>query len=136
MVAGAATHGMDFAVLIATKDLSVYIKTSSWDVTPDVHDTSGGGIVGKTFRGGQISRSLTIGGWTDNSTTNGPRSLELLAGQSAAFERRPDGTGSTKRKQTGNVIVGKYSESSKNDDIFQWTCDLQVTGDVVEGTQT
>jgi hypothetical protein len=121
--------------LIATKNLTTYIKTHTWEVNPDVHDTTGSGTDNKTFRGGQIARTITIGGWTDDDTTVGPRLLELMAGASAAFERRPSGTGTGKRKQTGNVIVGKYNETGKNDDIFQWTCDLQVTGAVVEGVQ-
>jgi hypothetical protein len=130
-----AAHGKDFGLLIATKDLTAYIKTHTWEVTPDVHDTSGAGVDDKTYRGGQIARTITIGGWTDDDTTDGPRALELMAGETAAFERHPDGTGAPKRKQTGNVVIGKYNETGKNDDIFQWTCDLTVTGAVTEGVQ-
>lgn len=131
-----AAHGKDFALLIATKALTTYLKTHTWEVTPDVHDMSGSGADDKTFRGGQINRTITIGGWTDDDTVDGPRMLELMAGETAAFERRPDGTGTGLRKQTGSIVVGKYNETGKNDDIFQWTCDLQVTGAVTEGTQS
>lgn len=131
-----AAHGKDFGVMIATKALTAYIKTSNWEVTPDVHDTSGSGITDKTYRGGQVSRTFTIGGWTDDDTTDGPRALELMAGETATFERHPDGTATGRRKQTGSVVVGKFAETSKNDDIFQWTCDLQVTGSVTEGVQS
>lgn len=130
-----AAHGKDYGLLISSKDLTAFIKTHNWEVTPGVHDTTGSGTDDMTYRGGQIARAITVGGWTDDDTTDGPRALELMAGDTVTFERRPDGTGTGKRKQTGSVVVGKYSESAKNDDIFQWTCDLQVTGTVTEGTQ-
>lgn len=136
MATGTADHGKDFGIKIATKVLTAYTKTGNWEVNPDVHDTSGSGITDKTYRGGQISRSLTIGGWTDDDTAAGPRYLETIAGTTVTFERYPSGIGTGKRKQSGSVVVGKYVESSKNDDIFQWTVDLQVTGAVTEGTQT
>lgn len=135
MTTGVADHGKDFGIIIGGVTLTAYNKTGSWEVNPDVHDMSGGGTVNKRYRGGQIQRTLTIGGWTDDDTEDGPRSLEPLAGQTVTFERHPSGTGTGKRKQTGSVVVGKYVETSKNDDIFQWTCDLTVDGAVTEGTQ-
>jgi hypothetical protein len=131
-----AAHGKDFGLLIATKNLTSYIKTHTWETTPDIHDTSGSGMDDKTYRGGQVSRTITIGGWTDDDTTDGPRALDLMAGETATFERHPDGTAATRRKQTGSVVIGKYNETGKNDDIFQWTCDLQITGTVTEGVQS
>lgn len=136
MPEGVADHGKDFGIIINTKTLTAFTKTGNWEVNPDVHDVTGGGTDDKKFRGGQIARTLTIGGWTDDDTTDGPRHLETIAGDTVTFERHPSGTGSGKRKQTGSVVVGKYVESSKNDDIFQWTCDLSITGSVVEGTQS
>lgn len=139
MPTGEADHGKDFAIIFDVGgddvELTTYTKTGSWEVTPDIHDQSGSGITSKKYRGGQISRMLTIGGWTDDDTAAGPRWLETMAAETITFERHPSGTGTGKRKQTGSVVVGKYVETSKNDDIFQWTCDLQVTGDVTEGSQ-
>lgn len=135
-MSGEAAHGKDFNLIIDTTVLlQDYIKTNSWEVTPDIHDKTGSGTDDKSYRGGQVARAITVGGWTDDDTDAGPRALELMAGQTVSFERHPDGTGTGKRKQTGNLVVGKYNESSKNDDIFQWTCDLQVTGAVTEGVQ-
>lgn len=131
-----AAHGKDFGLLIATNQLASYIKTHTWEVDPGVHDTTGSGTDDMTFRGGQVKRTLTVGGWTDDDTEDGPRALELMAGDTATFERHPDGTATGRRKQTGSVVVGKYTETAKNDDIFQWTCDLTVTGAVVEGVQS
>lgn len=136
MTTGAADHGKDSGIKIGTVTLTTYKKTSSWEVTPDVHDTSGSGITDKTYRGGQIDRKVTIGGWTDDDTAAGPRHLETIAGTTVTFERYPSGIGTGKRKQSGSCVIGKYVETEKNDDIFQWTCDLQITGSVTEGTQT
>jgi len=135
MATGVADHGKEFGIIIDDVTLTAYTKTGNWEVNPDIHDVSGSGIDDKKFRGGQITRTITIGGWTDDDTAAGPKSLELIAGDTVTFERHPSGTGTGKRKQTGNVVVGKYVETSKNDDIFQWTCDLQVTGAVTEGIQ-
>lgn len=135
MPPGVAAHGKDFSIMINSIVLDAYNKTGNWEVNPDIHDVSGSGMDDKKFRGGQVARTMTLGGWTDNSTTTGPRALELLAGQTATFERRPDGIGTGKRKQTGSLVIGKYVETSKNDDIFQWTLDVSITGPVVEGTQ-
>lgn len=134
-MAGEAAHGKDFNLKLGTLELQDYIKTNGWEVNPDIHDKTGSGTDVKSFRGGQVARSISVGGWTDDDTATGPRALEALAGTTVTFERHPDGTGTGKRKQTGSVVVGKYNETGKNDDIFQWTCDLQVTGTVTEGTQ-
>lgn len=137
MTAGEAQHGKDHVfILDTTVDLTAFIKTHTWENNPDIHDKTGSGVDDKAFRGGQKSRTITIGGWTDDDTATGPRYLDLNTGDTVTFERRPDGTGSGKRKQTGSVVIGKYNETGKNDDIFQWTCDLQVTGAVTEATQT
>lgn len=136
MATGVADHGMDFGIKIGSKVLTAYTKTGNWEVNPDIHDYSGSGSTDKKFRGGQIQRNLTIGGWTDDDTAAGPRYLETISGTTVTFERYPSGIGTGKRKQSGSVVIGKWVESSKNDDIFQWTCDLQITGSVTEGTQT
>jgi hypothetical protein len=131
-----AAHGKDFNLILGgTILVQDYLKTNSWEVNPDIHDKTGSGTDDKTYRGGQVSRAITIGGWTDDDTDAGPRALELAAATTITFERHPDGTGTGLRVQTGNVVVGKYNETSKNDDIFQWTCDLQVTGAVTEDVQ-
>lgn len=130
-----AVHGKDYYVAVATKDLSTYVKTSSWEDNPDIHDITGSGTDDKTFRGGQIQRNFTMGGWYDVSETTGPAYLATIIGTTVAFERRVNGTGTGKPKQTCQVVVGKYVESQKNDDITQWTCDFQVTGAVTRGTQ-
>jgi hypothetical protein len=132
----AAGHGKDLHWLVDTVDLTLWIKTDNWEVNPDTHDITGSGVDDKSYRGGQTSRSFTLGGWLDDEEDVGPRTLEAIQGDTVTFERRPAGSGSGKRKQSGSVVVGKYVESSKNDDIVQWTCDFTVSGAVTEGTQS
>jgi len=136
MATGVADHGKDLHVKVNAVDLTTYTKTHSWEETPDVHDKSGSGSDDKTFRGGQIARAFTLGGWIDDSVAAGPRLLRPLMGTTVAFEWDPSGVGTGKAKRSGNVVVGKYAETSKNDDIVQWTCDFQITGTVTDGTQT
>jgi hypothetical protein len=131
-----AVHGKEHYISVGTKDLTTYTKTHNFEDNPDIHDISGCGTDDKSFRGGQKEKSLTIGGWYDVSETTGPAYLATITGSTVAFERRVNGTGSGLPKQTGNVVVGKYVESGKNDDIVQWTCDLKITGAVVRASQT
>lgn len=135
MATGVADHGKDAGVKVGTLVLTTFKKSGNWELDPGIHDTSGSGTTDQTFRGGQIKRTFTIGGWTDDVLATGPRGLEALCATTVACERYPSGIGSGKRKQSFNAVVGKYVESEKNDDIYQWTCDLQVTGSVTEGTQ-
>lgn len=136
MATGTADHGKDLHVKINSVDLTTYTKTHSWEENPDVHDTSGSGTDNKNFRGGQTGRNFTLGGWMDDDVAAGPRLLRPLMGTTVTFEWDPSGVGTGKKKRTGSVVVGKYNESSKNDDIVQWTCDFQITGAVTDGTQS
>jgi hypothetical protein len=76
-----------------------------------------------------------MGGWYDASRTTGPAYLETIAGETVEMIRRINGTGTGKVEQTCDVVVGKYVESQKNDDVVTWTCDFTVDGAVTNGTQ-
>lgn len=130
-----AVHGKDYFVSVASVDLTEYVKTSTWETNPDIHDITGSGRDTKKFRGGQVGSTFSMGGWYEADPVNGPPMLEAIAGDTVAFERRVEGTGTGKPKQTCQVVVGKYVESQKNDDITQWTCDFTVDGDVTRATQ-
>ena len=130
-----SVHGKDYYVSVATKNMTTFVKTSSWEVEPGIHDYTGSGTDDQNFRGGQIKRTFTMGGWYDSSLTTGPGFLETIAGTTVAFVRRVQGTGTGKPEQQCNVVVGKYVESQKNDDITQWTCDFTIDGAVTPSTQ-
>lgn len=130
-----AVHGKDYYVSIDAVNYTAQIKTSSWEQTPGIHDITGSGTDDQSFRGGQVGRTFTMGGWYDDTDAVCPSNLEDLAGETVEMIRRPQGTGTGKPETTCNVVVGKYVESQKNDDITQWTCDFTVTGAVVKTTQ-
>ncbi len=130
-----AAHGMDYFVSVDDVDLTEFIKTSSWEDNPDIHDITGSGRRTKRYRGGQSGSTFTMGGWYDTSETEGPASLALLGGTTVPLVRRVNGTGTGKPAQACDVVVGKYVESQKNDDIIQWTCDFTIDGDVTRSTQ-
>lgn len=130
-----AVHGKDYYVSVDGSDLSTYVKTSTWEVNPDVHDITGSGTDDKNYRGGQVGRTFSMGGWFDSDLTTGPGLLQALAGETVPFIRRVNGTGAGKPQQACDVVVGKYVESQKNDDVTQWTCDFSVAGAVTDSTQ-
>ncbi len=130
-----AAHGKDTEHTVDGDDLTEWIKTSNWEVNPDIHDFTGSGTDDKRNRGGQIGRSLTLGGWYDTTTGTGPAILEALAGTTVPIVRKLQGTGTGKPQQAFSAVVGKYVESGKNDDIIQWTCDFAVDGAVATTTQ-
>jgi hypothetical protein len=130
-----ALHGKEEIITVDAKDLTEFKKTSNWEVNPDIHDITGGGRDSKRYRGGQVGRSFTMGGWYDSDLTTGPGYLETIAGETVEMVRKPQGTGTGLPTYTFDVVVGKYVESGKNDDIVQWTCDFTVDGDVVKTTQ-
>lgn len=125
-----SVHGADLFVSVDAVDLSAFVKTSSWDQSPDIHDISGSGSYDKRHRGGQIARTFTMGGWFDSDETDGPAFLEALGGTTTELVYQVYGTGTGRPQRTADVVVGKYVVSTKNDDISQWTCDFTVDGAV------
>ena len=130
-----AVHGKDYFVSVDGKDLTQYVKTSSWESNPDIHDTTGSGTDDKTSRGGQVGRTFTMGGWFDSEPVDGPMFLGDIPAVTVPLIRRVAGTGTGLPEQSCMVVVGKYVESQKNDDITQWTCDFTVTGPVAKSVQ-
>ncbi|SCL43787.1 hypothetical protein [Micromonospora eburnea] len=68
-----AVHGKHTVVTVATKDISAHCKTSSYEGSADVHDTTGYGKKAKTKSGGLLDGKFTCGGTYDSSETTGPR---------------------------------------------------------------
>lgn len=130
-----AVHGKDYYVSVDGTDLTEFVKTSNFESNPDIHDITGSGTDDKNHRGGQVGRTFTMGGWYDSDTATGPGMLDDLAGETVAMVRRNQGTGTGLPQQAFNVVVGKYVESQKNDDVLQWTCDFTVAGAIVKTTQ-
>jgi hypothetical protein len=128
-------HGKSTVIKVATFDLSVYTKTSNIELNPDVHDTTGYTIDDATYQGGVRRATFTMSGVYD-STTVGPRAkLKPLNGQVAAIIRQPEGAGTGKAQDAFSAVVGKYVETSPNDDMVTWSQDFTISGPIVTTAQ-
>lgn len=132
----AKVHGRLTVVKVATKDISPYCKTSSLEINPDIHDTTGYGASAKTKEGGLLDGKFTVSGSYDNTVLVGPRIVLLsLVGTTAAIVRQLEGAGTGKPQDAFNAVVGKYVETSPVDDMVTWSCDFEITGPVVSTAQ-
>jgi hypothetical protein len=127
----AYVHGRLTVVKVATKDISPYCKTSTLEITPDVHETTGYGVANKTKAGGLIDGKFSVSGTYDNTASLGPgNSIRPLVGTTAAIIRQMEGTGTGKPQDAFNAVVGKYVETDPVDDMVTWSCDFEITGAV------
>jgi hypothetical protein len=130
-------HGKDVYYAISGKDISPYMNTSQIEKTSDSHDVTTYGQGAHVFKGGLLNSTGTIGGIYDSSTTSGPRAIiEPLVGSNVGWVERPEGTGTGKPARTGEVLVLKYTETRPVADMITWSTDLQVSGSIVNSTQT
>jgi hypothetical protein len=133
-------HGRKTKITIDGDDLSIYTKTTSFEDNVAMHDltTYGPTRERKEYGAGLGDGKVTIGGTHNNSAT-GPRAIlkPLLAAKAAVpFVFQPEGTGTGKQQSVVDVLVASYNESDPVDDYVQWTCELQMTGDLDETSQS
>lgn len=129
-------HGRNTVVKVATKDISAYCKTSSLELTADVHDTTGYGSTAHTKAGGLLDGSFTVSGTYDSTAVSGPRAALLpLVGTTAAVIRQSEGTGTGKPQDAFSGVLKKYTETSPVDDMVTWSAEFEVTGPNVTTVQ-
>jgi len=131
----ATVHGSLHTYLLNGVDMSQFSDASDPERTADTHETTTYGKKSKTYTGGLLDGTNTIGGIYDTSLSGPAAIIEPLLGQTVPYVYRPEGTGSGKPQKTVSVVVGKYTESIPVGDIIRWSVDLQYTGDVVISTQ-
>jgi len=125
------SHGRLTKVTVATKDISPYIKTSSYEMGADVHDTTGYGSTNKRKAGGLLEGKFTMSGTYDNTASTGPRNaLHGLVGTTVAVVRNPEGTGTGKPNDAFSAVLTKYVETNPVDDMVTWSADLEIDGAV------
>jgi hypothetical protein len=130
------SHGKLTVVLVATRDVSPYTKTSSIERSASVHNTTGYGVDDVLNAGGLREGKFTMGGVYDNTVLVGPSIvMDPLVGQAAPIVRRVEGTGSGKPQQTFTAILEKFVESSPHDDMVTWSADWTISGPVTKTTQ-
>ncbi len=129
-------HGRDTVITVGAKDISPWCKSSSLEVTPDIHDNSGYGTTAKTKNGGLLDNKFSCSGTYDNTALTSPGvALRPIVGTSVTVTRKLEGTGTGKPLDTFTAVVGKYVETSPVDDNVSWSCDFEISGTVVTSTQ-
>jgi hypothetical protein len=128
----AFVHGKTTKILVATKDISPFTKTSSLEIDGDVHDTSGYGVTAHTKAGGLLDGKFTCGGTYDNTVSVGPRNALLaLVATACAIVRNVEGTGSGKPNDAFTGVLSKYTETNPVDDMVTWAAEFEISGAVV-----
>lgn len=131
-----AVHGRFTEITVESQDISPYCKTSSYEGSADVHDTTGYGSSSKTKNGGLLDGKFTCGGTYDNTALTGPRNaLKPLLGQTVTVVRLPEGTGTGKPQDTFEAVLAKYVETAPVDDNVSWSAEFDISGDVATTTQ-
>lgn len=131
----ATAHGRLTVIKVATKDISPYTKTSTFEDSADVHDTSGYGVTAKTKAGGLLDGKFTCSGTYDNTASTGPRNAIFpLLGTTAAIVRYPEGSTTGKPMDSFSAVVSKYTETNPVDDMVTWAAEFEISGPVTTGT--
>jgi hypothetical protein len=132
----AYVHGKDTVITVATKDISVYCKTSSYEGSAAVHKTTGYTKTAETKQGGLIDGKFTCGGTYDNTALTGPRNaIKPLLGTTATVTRKPEGTGTGRPLDTFAAVVAKYVETNPVDDMVTWSAEFEISDVVTTTTQ-
>lgn len=127
----AFVHGRTTKLTVATKDISPYTKTSSFEKSADVHDTTGYGATDHTKAGGLGDGKFTCGGTYDNTVSTGPRNALLsLVGTTVAVVRNPEGIGTGKPNDAFSAVLSKYTETNPVDDMVTWAAEMEISGAV------
>lgn len=132
----AFVHGKDTFISLDGNDLSQYTNTSELTRTADSHDVTAYGKRSHVFNGGLLGGKATMGGTYDNTASTGPRAvINPLIGQVVELVRKPEGTGTGRPVDTVNVLVTQYVETNPVADMVTWSCDMQLSDDVVSSTE-
>lgn len=133
----AFVHGKSTNITIAAKNISPFTKTSSFEKTGDMHETTGYQPTGdaKTKAGGLIDGKFTCSGTYDNTVSIGPRNALLaLVGTTVACVRNVEGVGSGKPNDAFSGVLTKYVETNPVDDMVTWSAEVEISGPVVTTT--
>ena len=139
----AAAHGKDsyFSVedsaASTLRNITPYVKTIDFNRSNDENDTTTKGAEGHTYRPGLTDGEIRLTGlWDDTASTGSRTVLQSLLGVevTVGFEYGPEGNTAGMVKDSGEVILTQYDESSPVDDMVAFTATLKISGDVTTGT--
>lgn len=128
----AFVHGKGTAVTLDGDDLSIYANSVTFSRSADSHDVTTFGNNSKVYVGGLKDGTATIEGIYDSTLLTGPRAvIQPLLGSVVVLVYRPEGTGTGKPIETADVVVTSYEQTSPVADMVTFTCELQLSDDVV-----
>lgn len=123
--------GKLMVVLLGGTDISTFCDSNEHHKKPDIEDTTTYGQDAHTKEGTLLDGNGSIGGLYDTSAVAGPRALiNPLVGQTVAYVRRPEGTGTGKAQDLVNVVVGEYVETAPVGGMVRWTLALEYSGTI------
>ena len=128
-------HGKDTYVSLAAADVSPYTNTSTYSEKADKHDVTAYGKDAHCYAGGLKDGTFTLGGIYDNTAAGPHDVIRPLLGTVVELVRRPEGTGSGLPQETVDVLVESYVETDPVADMISWSCECQLSDDVVEANQ-
>ncbi len=130
-------HGRNTVITVNAVDLSAFTSSSDFDVSQDSHDVTTYGNDGHVYQGGLTDGTFSMEGTYDDGAA-GPRgTLQALAATNlpTTVVRQPEGAGMGLTQDTFSALVTGYSESDPVDDMITWSCEFQISGDVVTADQ-
>ena len=133
----ARIHGKNTVLTVDSNDISTYTNDSTFTGNTDVHDTTGYGADSKEYIAGLTDGTFTCSGTYDDAA-GGPRGVLKplqVAGTAITVVRQPEGAGTGNAQDSFSAIITSYEESAAVDDVIQWTCDFQISGDVTATAQ-
>lgn len=131
-----ASHGKLTQITVATKDISPYCKTSSYEMNGAAHDTTGYGSNSVRRDPGLKDGKFSCGGTYDTTALLGPRNaLHALVATKVAVIRKPEGTGTGKPQDSFTAVLTKYVETNPVDDYVSWSAEFEIDGDVTTTSQ-
>lgn len=128
-------HGKDTVVTLGGSDLSAFTNNTDFPRSADTHDVTTYGKESHVFAGGLKNGTVTIAGIYDDSATGPGDVVEPLLGTKVTFVFQPEGLGSGKPTRTVDVVVSSYQETAPVADMVTWTCEMQMSDDVVTTSQ-
>ena len=127
----AFVHGKGSYFKVASTDLSSYLNSISVSRTADTVETSAFGSTSKSYVAGLKDASITLSGMFDATVY---ATIQGWLGTSQTFEFGPAGSTNGLVKISGNALVTSVEMASAVGAVVTLNLNLQVTGNVTDGT--
>lgn len=127
----AFVHGKGSYFKVASTDLSSYLNSISVSRTADTVETSAFGSTSKSYVAGLKDASITLSGMFDATVYS---TIQGWLGTSQSFEFGPAGSTNGLVKISGNALVTSVEMASAVGAVVTLNLNLQVTGNVTDGT--